>query len=193
MRITGGEIGGRLLKAPRSGLRPTQDRVRASLFSILGERVPGARFLDLFAGTGAVGIEAWSRGAAAVCWVESAPAVVRCLEENVRTLCAGQGRIVRGEVLKVLRPGFAEPPFDLVYADPPYARDPRADEAREQWVRLMERLEAAAVVAPGGWMVMEQRDGEPVLERVGWLLVRDRRYGGSRLRILERVDAVEKA
>lgn len=189
MRITGGEIGGRLLKAPRAGLRPTQDRVRASLFSILGARVPGCRFLDLFAGTGAVGIEAWSRGAADVCWVESSAGVVRCLEDNVRTLCGGAGRIVRAEVLRVLKPGFAPTPYDLIYADPPYAKDPRDPEAQAGWQRLLAQVESGSVLVPGGWLAMEQRDGEPVVEREGWILARDRRYGGSRLRILERVEA----
>jgi len=71
VRLTGGEHGGRLLKVPADGTRPPQDKVRAAIFSALAARVPGARVLDLFAGTGALGLEAWSRGAAWVEWVES--------------------------------------------------------------------------------------------------------------------------
>jgi 16S rRNA (guanine966-N2)-methyltransferase len=186
MRITGGELRGRILKVPRAGLRPTQDRVRESLFSMVAPRLGGARFLDLYAGSGAVGIEAWSRGAGHVCWVEFHPTALRCLEENVRVLCRGEGRLVRGDVLKVLRRGFANPGFDLVYADPPYAKDVKAPEAVETWRRLLDALEVGEVVVPGGWLAMEQRDGEAAVERAGWTLIRDRRYGGSRLRILER-------
>ncbi len=185
MRITGGQLGGRILKAPRDGLRPTQDRVRASLFAMLGARVPDARFLDLYAGTGAVGIEAWSRGAAEVCWVEAAAGAWRCLTENVRTLCGGAGRLVRGELPQALKAGLPGAPFDLVFADPPYARDVRAAEAVARWDRLLERIETQGILKPGGWLAMEQRDGEAAVVRAGWILARDRRYGGTRLRILE--------
>lgn len=177
---------GRILKVPRAGLRPTQDRVRESVFSMVAPRLGDARFLDLYAGSGAVGIEAWSRGAGHVCWVESHPTALRCLEENVRVLCRGEGRVVRGDVLRVLRRGFAETGFDIVYADPPYVKDVAGPESGEMWGRLLDALEAGQIVVPGGWLVMEQRDGEAAVERAGWTLIRDRRYGGSRLRILER-------
>jgi 16S rRNA (guanine(966)-N(2))-methyltransferase RsmD len=92
MRVTGGTLGGRLLKVPKGdAVRPTQDMVRQALFSSFATLVPGSRFLDLFAGSGAVGLEAWSRGAAYVCWVESDPRAFRVLKENVETLCGPGG------------------------------------------------------------------------------------------------------
>jgi len=194
MRITGGELGGRLVKVPRTAMRPTQDRVRGSLFSILGERVPGCRFLDLYAGTGAVGIEAWSRGAAQVCWVEAHPAILQCLEENVRALCGeGVGRVIRGEVEGVLRRGpqarlggSGDVPFDVIFADPPYDKRRRGEGSSVNWGDFLAVIETGGWLSPDGWLVIEQGDDEPLVERAGWVLIRDRRYGGTRLRVLAR-------
>lgn len=130
MRITGGLLGGRLIKAPGGPVRPTQERVREALFSIIGDRIVGCRFLDLFAGSGAVGIEAWSRGAAFVCWVEQQPRVCAVLEQNVRELCDARTRILRWNVEPLLKKGLEEPPFDIIFADPPYRQEfqkPRRD------------------------------------------------------------------
>lgn len=91
LRITGGELGGRQIRVPDGPVRPTQDRVREALFSMLGDRVVGARFLDLFAGSGAVGIEAWSRGAAQVCFVENNKRAYLILRQSVNELCASAG------------------------------------------------------------------------------------------------------
>ncbi len=202
MRITGGEFRGRVLRVPRSqAVRPTQDMVRESLFSMLGARVAGAKFLDLFAGTGVVGLEACSRGASSVCWVESSGAALRVLEENVRMLCDGRGSIVRGDVLRVLRNGLPGAPFDVIFADPPYEKKsggttdttPKKRERGFQvsgvrgvdWGRILEVVEVGGQLKPGGWLVMEQGEEEPAVAREGWVMVRDRRYGGTRLRILE--------
>ena len=86
MRLTGGEHSGRLLKVPSDGTRPTQDKVRAAICSSLAALLPGARVMDLFAGTGAMGLEAWSRGAAWVVWVESGNNALRVLRDNLRAL-----------------------------------------------------------------------------------------------------------
>jgi 16S rRNA (guanine(966)-N(2))-methyltransferase RsmD len=193
MRITGGVWRGRIIRAPRTGVRPTQDRVREALFSVLGERVPGARVLDLFAGSGAVGLEALSRGAASACWVESDRRVAALLRENVETLGAEAGnRILCADVVRALRTGSVGPAYDLVFADPPYDRE-GADGPSAWRVRLMDGLAAADTVRPAGWFVMEDADPgrkdtgqEPDLP-AGWRLIKEKRYGKTRLVFMERV------
>lgn len=124
MRVIGGRDRGRRLRAPRGlATRPTADRVRVSLFDILGPGVGGARVLDLFAGSGAVGIEALSRGAARVVFVERDPAALRALRANLAALGAsrGQARVVAGDATALLAQiGAQEGPFDLIFLDPPY-------------------------------------------------------------------------
>ncbi len=105
LRITGGNLGGRLLKSPPGATRPTQDKVRQAIFSALGEFTVGARVLDLFAGCGTLGFEAWSRGAAEVTLVESDRKTLDVLKENLRQLCPGAGaqvRCVGSDVFKFL-------------------------------------------------------------------------------------------
>ncbi|HZI64077.1 MAG TPA: 16S rRNA (guanine(966)-N(2))-methyltransferase RsmD [Thermoanaerobaculia bacterium] len=125
VRIMGGEARGRAVAVAR-GVRPTEGRVREALFSIWQERLPGARFLDLYAGSGAVGLEALSRGAAAVLFVESDPRALRELERSVGLFAPERARRWRaslpgglGELAR--RAGSEWDRFDLVFADPPYA------------------------------------------------------------------------
>ena len=110
MRIAGGELRGRSVSAPAAGdVRPTQDAVREAVFSMLANILPGSAFLDLFAGSGCVGIEAWSRGAARVLWVERAPAVVRTLRRNVAALCGeAAGRVLQADALAWTRTNAPE-------------------------------------------------------------------------------------
>src|SRR5271163_462773 len=119
LRVISGSAGGLHLKSPkRHALRPTQDRIRQVIFSSLAEKVPGARVLDLYAGTGSLGIEALSRGAAAATFVEHDAEAVECIRENLLH-CRLQGDIRREDALAYLD---KTPPdrFDLVFADPPY-------------------------------------------------------------------------
>jgi len=126
MRIVAGEFRGRTLKSPTwDGLRPTSDRLRETLFNILGSSVGGARVLDGYAGTGANGIEALSRGAAHVTFVETDPRAVKLIEANLALIdpAGARGRAI-------IRAGFADAaarlagaPFDLIILDPPYAHD----------------------------------------------------------------------
>ena len=120
MRIVAGEFRGRRLKSPSwDGLRPTSDRLRETLFNILGPSVRGATVLDGYAGTGAIGIEALSRGAAAVTFVERDPRAVKLIEANLAALGAA-GVIMRAELTDaVMRLGGQV--FDLIILDPPYA------------------------------------------------------------------------
>src|SRR3954449_12939845 len=121
MRVIAGRWGGRRLQAPAgAATRPTADRVRAALFSILGEHVAGARVLDLFAGSGALGIEALSRGAAEATFVDSAPAAIRAIRANLEALGAqAEGR--RADARPFLGSASGEArKSDLVFPDPPY-------------------------------------------------------------------------
>ncbi len=119
MRVVTGKAKGRKLKpVPGGETRPITDRAKSALFNILGEEVVGARFLDLFAGTGQVGIEALSRGAAEAVFVERSPAALRTIRENLaRTGLTGSARVVRADVFSFLR-GKPEP-FDFIYIAPP--------------------------------------------------------------------------
>jgi 16S rRNA (guanine966-N2)-methyltransferase len=121
LRITGGRFRGRAIAVP-PGVRPTGSRVREALFSIWLDRLPGARFLDLFAGAGSVGIEARGRGAQAVVFVESSRAVARRLAGTCRRLGVDGYRVVTGALPAALESVgvVSGQPYDLVFADPPY-------------------------------------------------------------------------
>ena len=121
MRVTGGEFCGRILKVPKTdAVRPTQDRVRQALFNIIQCEVPGADFLDLFAGSGAVGIEALSRGAKSATFVEQDRRHMAVLKENLSTLRVTTANCVIADVYRWIA-AYSGPGFSVVYADPPYA------------------------------------------------------------------------
>jgi len=124
MRIVAGEFGGRRLAIPRDArVRPTADRVREAWMSILADALPGARVLDLYAGSGALGLEALSRGAASADFVELSPASLRALEANVAALGVGsRAGVHRGEALRFVE-RLGQGAYDLAFADPPYSRD----------------------------------------------------------------------
>jgi 16S rRNA (guanine966-N2)-methyltransferase len=122
VRVVGGRLGGRRLKAvPGRGTRPTSDRVREALFGVLGERVEGARVLDLFAGTGALGIEAMSRGAGSAVLVEQAAPAVAVIRANLEALDLDDTVKVRRTRVETYLRTQRDGPFDLVLLDPPYA------------------------------------------------------------------------
>lgn len=122
MRIVAGQWRGRRLEPPRDRrVRPTPDRVREAWMSILGSELPGARVVDLFAGSGALGLEALSRGAASAEFVELTPAGVELIRRNARELGAGDRAVVRrGDAIRHAA-GLPEGAFDIAFADPPYA------------------------------------------------------------------------
>jgi 16S rRNA (guanine966-N2)-methyltransferase len=144
--IAGTARGVRLAPVP-AGTRPVSDRAREGLFSSLGSAVEGATVLDLFAGTGAMGIEALSRGAAAAVFVESAPAAVKVINENLRRAkLSTRATVRRQDALSALRqrPG----PFDLVLIDPPYRYAPTGVEA------MLSEIAGQGVVVPGGRVIL---------------------------------------
>lgn len=180
VRITGGKLTGRRLEVPRRGVRPTQDRVREALFAHLGSAVCGSRFLDLFAGSGSVGIEAWSRGAEDVFWVESQSSVLRVLRRNVAGLTGLSGRVVGLPVERALGSGLAGSSFDMVFADPPYAM------GGSPWLLHLFGLLSGPLVTPRTRLIVETDAFCPWVEPLDWVRVFQRRYGGSRLTVLVR-------
>src|SRR5688500_699870 len=155
MRIVAGRWGSRRLEAPRgSEVRPTADRVREALFSILGDFVQDARVLDLFAGSGALGLEALSRGASAATFVDSAAAAVAAVEANLAAL-GGEAEVSRSDALRFLHaaPGQTRQ-YDLVLLDPPYSLAERL--GRD----LSEAL--PAVLAPAALVVSESDRRAPL-------------------------------
>ncbi|MBN2536818.1 16S rRNA (guanine(966)-N(2))-methyltransferase RsmD [candidate division WOR-3 bacterium] len=175
MRIRSGRLKGRELRYPRSGLRPTKDITRLAIFNALGRAVAGARVADLFAGGGALGLEALSRGAAEAVFVESSAAVARFLRANVAGLeCAA---VVRGDVFRALhRLGPAR--FDIVLADPPYRLG-----LVEQTLEALAREET---LSPGGLAVVEHHRLEPPAPDDAWEVARQGRYGESMVTFLRR-------
>jgi 16S rRNA (guanine(966)-N(2))-methyltransferase RsmD len=125
MRIIAGSFKGRKLVSPKGlNTRPTSDRVREAIFSIIGDIVEDARVLDLYSGTGAMGLEALSRGASQAVFVETDQAALRCLQVNIEAVgCRERTRIINRPVLSYLEKTGPNDGFDLVFADPPYAGD----------------------------------------------------------------------
>lgn len=169
MRVIAGEFRGRRLASARTrGLRPTADRVREALFSILGAAVEGARVLDLYAGTGALALEALSRGARAATCVERSPAALAALERNVRELgLADRVTIVRGDALAYARRLHGESDrFDVVFCDPPYADPPApilADVVGGSWwttAAVLEHPGSRSPAAPAGLSADTRRYGD---------------------------------
>jgi 16S rRNA (guanine966-N2)-methyltransferase len=173
VRIIGGEWRGRKLHFPHAeGLRPTPDRVRETLFNWLQFELAGRRCLDLFAGSGALGIEALSRGAAEAVFVEREAGAARSIKEALATLACSRGRVEQCDAFAWLeqverRPG---PPFDIVFIDPPYGQALLGE--------AMARLERSGCLAPGAWVYLEDAAdrGVPALPP-GWELVRAKRAG----------------
>jgi 16S rRNA (guanine966-N2)-methyltransferase len=170
VRIIGGEWRGRKLHFPQAGsLRPTPDRVRETLFNWLQFELAGKQCLDLFAGSGALGFEALSRGVAAVQFVEADPDAARSIAEALRTFGSERGRIAQQDAFAFLR-GKLAAPYDIVFLDPPYA---------EHWLgRACAELEGGGWLKPGAFVYLEDAasNGPPELPG-GWDLLRSKKAG----------------
>jgi 16S rRNA (guanine(966)-N(2))-methyltransferase RsmD len=184
MRIIGGTSRGRRLSGPSgAAIRPTADQVKEALFNILADRIVGVRFLDLFAGTGNIGLEALSRRATQATFVESNPTVCRLLEANVRR--CGFERVAEIHPVPVSRflkhaRGLA---YDIIFLDPPYqTRDAQ---------RVLPSLGSDAIIPPHGVVVVEHFHKTHLNDRIGHLvLVKTYRYGDTCLSVYQR-DQVE--
>jgi 16S rRNA (guanine966-N2)-methyltransferase len=177
LRIVAGRLKGRRIRVPRSPeIRPTADRVREALFSILAGAVDQAQVLDLCSGSGALGLEALSRGASAVVFVESDRSIARGLETTLDELdLSGSCRLLRADAVAVLERGSLEGQFDLILADPPYGSG-LAD-------RILRVLSRGNWLADGGRIVIERASAEPPFDETGdgLALERSARYGDTRL------------
>ncbi|MCS6286758.1 MAG: 16S rRNA (guanine(966)-N(2))-methyltransferase RsmD [Nitrospira sp.] len=179
MRVIAGSHRGRRLQGPQgTALRPTSDRVREALFSILGNRLPDSRVLDLFAGTGAIGIEALSRGATHVTAVESQAESLKLLRHNIaecgmNSLVSVQARTVKQFLA---RPDLWTGPYDIVFADPPY----------DMAYKLEDMFETvpAALASPDAWLVVEHASKTILPDRLGVTTLKKRyQYGDTALSI----------
>jgi 16S rRNA (guanine966-N2)-methyltransferase len=173
VRVIAGTAGGLQLKVPRTGVRPTMDRVKAAIFSSLGEKVVGARVLDLFAGAGGLGIEAMSRGAASAVFVESNRNAARIIERNL-AIASVDGRVQVRDVFAYLN--YATEPFDIIFADPPYEAAP---EAKAFTDLLLSNPKIPLLLVPDGVFVLEKRPAEKVPAHPHWKVVRAHRYGAT--------------
>ncbi|MEX0957444.1 MAG: 16S rRNA (guanine(966)-N(2))-methyltransferase RsmD [Rhizobiaceae bacterium] len=182
MRIVGGELRGRTLVTPRStAIRPTSDRIREAIFNIVAHRRPGglegARVLDLFAGTGALGIEALSRGAAMCLFIEEAAEARGLIRDNVETFgLAGRAKIFRRDATSLGEIGTIRP-FDLVFADPPYRKG--------LGERALESALAGGWMTPGATIVLEEAADAPSTPPSGFSLADEREYGDTIIRFLD--------
>ena len=184
-RILSGRGRGRVLKAPRgSTTRPTSARVRQTLFDILAPEIPGCRFLDAFAGGGAVGFEALSRGAQSVALVEQDAAAVAAIRENARALSnLGQVEVVRQDVLTALR-AFAQAGrgFDIVYLDPPYES--------AVYEKVLAQLGSTSLLEEGGLLAVEHFHKRELPGTIGHLgRTRSVKVGDHRLSFYRRMPA----
>ena len=180
LRIVAGSLRGSRLAVPdRPGLRPTPDRVRETLFNWLMPVIEGARCLDLFAGTGALGIEAISRGAGACTFIESDRALARELAGNLARLKIENARVVDGDALATLA-GRAEP-FDIVFLDPPFGAD--------LWNTSAERLDGGGWLAADAWIYVESPIDAELALPPAWRLHREGHAGAVRYALYRRAAA----
>ena len=177
MRVISGSAKGRKLKSvPGPGTRPITARAKGALFSILGQDIRGAAFLDLFAGTGSVGIEALSRGAGRVVFIERGRNAIRTVRDNLELTRLGEyAEVVQGDAFQYLAHAPADRPFDYVYVAPP--------QYRALWAKALLRLDASSLLTPEGLVIVQIHPKEvddvtlSILE-----LIEERNYGSVLLR-----------
>jgi 16S rRNA (guanine966-N2)-methyltransferase len=185
MRVIAGSAGGIRLAVPKRGVRPTMDRVKAAIFSSLGDAMVGARVLDLFAGSGALGIEALSRGASSVVFVEDDRQSAEIIESNLAKTRL-RGRVRQQDVFDFLRHVSGTEMFDVIFADPPY------EKTEDGW-RFTEKLLAnetlSQLLGPDGIFVLEKRPAEALPEMKEWRLLRQKKYGATEVLFLSQSGA----
>ncbi len=173
IRVCSGTYRSRIIETPAGGVRPTTDRVKEAMFSTLGPDLADMPVLDLFAGSGNLGIEALSRGAGHATFVESSPVSLRVIRKNLDSLGLTQkARVIRADVRVFVR--SCKEPFGLIFMDPPYNKGLASECAPHVYTLL----------APGGVLVVEHAPAE----RLGMLPWKERRYGGTMVSYLRRED-----
>jgi 16S rRNA (guanine966-N2)-methyltransferase len=200
MRVIAGSAAGVSLAVPKHRVRPTMDRVKAAIFSSLGDAIIGARVLDLFAGSGALGIEALSRGAVAAVFVENERQSVGVIEENLAR-AKSKGRVRNQDVFDFLRHAtdvqavvpsagrLAQAPtqhqmnekFEIIFADPPYEKTNHDEHYAE---KLLTNEALPLLLEPGGTFVLEKRSRETLPEIRPWRIIRQKIYGATEVLFL---------
>jgi 16S rRNA (guanine966-N2)-methyltransferase len=196
MRVIAGSAGGVRLAVPKRGVRPTMDRVKAAIFSSLGDSVAGARVLDLFAGSGALGIEALSRRAAFAVFVEEDRQSAEIIERNLAKTKL-KGRVRQQDVFDFLQgasgveAAVSAPPqhqmnerFDIIFADPPYERTKCGE---SYTAKLLTNEALPRLLNFGGVFVLEKRPKEILTERKLWRIIRQKTYGATEVLFLSAI------
>jgi 16S rRNA (guanine966-N2)-methyltransferase len=203
MRVIAGSAGGVRLAIPNRGVRPTMDRVKAAIFSSLGDMVIGARVLDLFAGSGALGIEALSRGAASALFVEEDPRSAEIVERNLAKTRL-KAAVRQQDVFDFLRQvsrleaavsaagGLAPAPlrhrvkekFDIIFADPPYQKTESGERFTE---KLLTNEALPQLLVANGLFVLEKRPGENLSVTELWRIARQKTYGATEVLFLSAI------
>lgn len=186
MRVIAGSARGIPLHAPKTDVRPTMGMVKSAIFSSLGDLLPRARVLDLFAGTGALGIEALSRGAANVVFVETDRNAVASIERNLAKTQL-RGTVYRTDIFSFLDRLAVANSFDLIFADPPYMKKPGE---RDFTPELLASTALHCALAPGGVFVLEHLPGAK-LSLGRWQCFRQKRYGATAVAFLRRAETIK--
>jgi 16S rRNA (guanine966-N2)-methyltransferase len=180
MRVIAGSAGGVRLAVPKHGVRPTMDRVKAAIFSSLGDAVISARVLDLFAGSGALGIEALSRGASFVVFVEEDRQSAEIIEANLAKTKLS-GRIRQRDVFDFLQHASMAETFHIVFADPPYEKTKHGERYTE---KLLSNEALQRLLDEDGIFILEKRPGENIPATELWDIKRARKYGATEILFL---------
>lgn len=179
LRIIGGLWRGRKLVFPDvEGLRPTGDRIRETLFNWLAPEIQGARCLDLFAGSGALGIEALSRGAAVSMMVERDSKAAAQLKANLAVLKDDAGRVMNADVMELLRKGNSDEPYHIIFIDPPFQL--------QLWQAVIEALETGRWLADNATIYIESGRDDEYAPPINWQLHRDKHAGAVSYRLFYR-------
>ena len=179
MRITSGILRNRRFEVPNEEVRPTMESVREAIFSSLGGTCESLKVLDLFAGSGALGMEAWSRGAESVTFVGQHSKVCKNLQENIRSFeneQLGTTKCIKADAVKWL--GREGGQYDLILADPPY-------DLPDALLNTLQGIAEHSVLTPDGVLVYELRSRGPIEIPDAWKVLRDKKYGKTRVLILQ--------
>jgi len=194
MRIIGGSAGGRLLRVPKGfDVRPTPDLVKQALFNSLGERVIGARVLELFAGSGALGLECLSRGAGEVTSVEKANRHARFIEENLQAVGLDLNRFqlrVQDALVAIGQLAAAQRQFDLILADPPFGEKNVGRRSTSFSQQLLDNEVLPGLLAPGGSLILGHTKRDQLTIPPGWVEQKILKHGDSQFRFLSRASPV---
>jgi 16S rRNA (guanine966-N2)-methyltransferase len=180
MRIISGQARGIPLIIPRHDARPTMEMVRGAIFSALGEKVAGARVLDLFSGSGAFGLEALSRGAASSTFVDNHQKAIAAIEANLEKTRL-KAKVIRSDAFRFL--DRTDQIFDLIFADPPYSK--RLGD-KDFATELLKSKSLAFRLAADGLLILEKTAGNLDAESYGWTIIRNKKYGSSHVLFLAR-------